>query len=221
MSIQESRIEVASRWGRPALYPVWRHADPSKKLAVLLPGHAYPLEAPLMWYAAKAALAAGYDVLGIEYGFQANRSPMKREDFPYVVQEARDALVTFLKDTAYRQFVWIAKSMGTAVTQELSQVRDSSENSYIFLTPVRQTIPFITSAERMMVVVGSQDPLFDAFDIEQISGLATVDLHVVPDAHHLLEIADDLDQTIVILRQVTQLCAEFCKTNVSPNDGGY
>lgn len=38
-------------------------ADPSR-VAVILPGKVYPITAPVLWFASKALLAAGWTVLG-------------------------------------------------------------------------------------------------------------------------------------------------------------
>ena len=54
-------------------------------LAVILPGIGYTLDRPILDYSKKLCLELGYDVLPIEYGFQAARKEFDKEKFQIVV----------------------------------------------------------------------------------------------------------------------------------------
>lgn len=101
MAAEHSRLEMTTRWGKSARFTYLKHSEGSEKLAVLFPGQAYNLDAPLMWYATKSAFAAGCDVLGVEYGFQANRSSIEQGDIPDVSAEVADSLEQFFHVTPY------------------------------------------------------------------------------------------------------------------------
>ncbi|KUO96463.1 alpha/beta family hydrolase [Ferroacidibacillus organovorans] len=179
----------------------------SSQLAVLFPGREYPLDAPLMWYAAKAAFSAGYDVLGIEYGYQANRTDLRMGDFDVLVSEALDAIDQLLTDS-YREVTFIGKSLGTMVQSRVAQQVSFYVGSHVFLTPVKPIIPFIQDAQRSMVVVGDCDPIFEATDIAQILNRPNVDVTVIPGANHALE-TEDAGASIRILGQTITLCERF------------
>jgi len=207
MSIIESTIEVASKWGKPALYRYGKQSDGSDKLWVVFPGQNYTLDAPLMWYSVSAVLQAHCDVLGIEYGFQSNRLSMQADDLSVVISEAADAISAFMQGKSYRKIGFIAKSLGTIVASELSHIH--AVNDFVYLTPLRDTIPFIQRSSSMLVIVGSLDPLFDADDVEKITGISGVHVHVMPGARHSLEIDGDIQSSLGILKRSISLCASF------------
>jgi len=210
VAAEHSRLEMTTRWGKSARFTYLKHSEGSEKLAVLFPGQAYNLDAPLMWYAAKSAFAAGCDVLGVEYGFQANRSSIEQGDIPDVSAEVADSLEQFFHVTPYQQQVFIAKSLGTAISDLALQQLTLPVRNHVYLTPLRQTIPFMQKAENILVVVGDQDDLFDAADVAQIADHANVRLHLIPQANHLLEVEEDYNLSLKILQQVTTLCGTFC-----------
>jgi hypothetical protein len=212
VTADRTTIEVNSRWGKPAMFPYLRHSEGAHKLAVLFPGQNYTLDAPLMWYAARAVFEAGCDVLGVEYGFQVNRTPIQSEDIPLVVTEISDTIGRMVQDSQYPQVVFIAKSLGTVIASQVLEVLNLSVRNHIFLTPLRRTIPFIQKVENMLVVVGDQDNLFGSSEIEQISKFPSVQLHVVTGANHGLEIDGDCKQSLIILQQVVNKCATFCES---------
>ena len=206
-----SIIEVPTHSGPlPAKYNYLTHTSSSSSLAILFPGKAYPLDAPVMWYSAKAAFDAGCDVLGVEYGYQANRIDFDMDNLEYVIDEAAEALNKVLMTGKYSNVVLIGKSIGTLVqTKVLSKVSFQIRN-HVFLTPLRPTIPAIREAENALVVVGDSDSSFGASDIAQITGLSGVKISIVPGADHGLETID-YRNSIDILKQVAILCGDFCR----------
>ncbi|KPV42231.1 alpha/beta hydrolase [Alicyclobacillus ferrooxydans] len=202
-------LKVPTKWGtQHASYPYVTHSSDSSKLAVLFPGRNYPLDAPLLWYAKKAAYAAGCDVLGVEYGYQANRADLVMEDLDTLVSEVVDALATHVS-RQYQSVTFIGKSIGTVVLAKvLSKVHFSVRNQ-VFLTPLRPVIPAIQSAERSLVIVGDRDPAFTASDVNEIRPSANAAIHVIPGADHSLEV-EDVGQSLDILKRVALLCTDFC-----------
>ena len=210
LTVEQTILSIPSRWGEPARWKYLNHTRGSDTLVVVFPGNPYTLDAPLLWYAARAAADTGCDVLGIEYGFQANRAPLRSEELPQLVAEVERALTDFVQHHAYQRGVVISKSLGTAISSQLSDRLPMTVNDHIYLTPLHSVITFMRQAQNMLVVVGDQDDLFTAADIEQVSGLPAVELMVVPGANHALEIAGHYDQSLVILQQVIHRCGQFC-----------
>ncbi|GMA61731.1 hypothetical protein NZD89_18495 [Alicyclobacillus fastidiosus] len=212
MNIQYTVVKVPSCFGASASYKFFRHTEGSDRLAVLFPGHGYTLDAPVMWYVARAALEAGYDVLGVEYGFQANRAAVQADKIPTVAREVATGLERCLEGVSYGRYVFVAKSLGTDVARLTSSTVSFPVEGYIFLTPLPRTVPFIESSGSMLVLVGGYDPLFTDSDISRISALSHVTLQVFPEADHGLEIDGNVTQSLVTLQETTELCRDFLKS---------
>lgn len=211
-------LTVKTEWGNlPAQYKYERHAGGAKTLAVLFPGRGYSLDAPIMWYAAKAAYGAGCDVLGIEYGYQANRVSFEMEGFERLVSEAVSALETVLTDSAYSDFVFIGKSLGTRVQSEVAKKAQLSVSRHVFLTPLQPVISSILASDRALVIVGDNDPAFTPEDVAAVRESAGVTVHIMAAADHSLETPDML-ASIGILQTTAQLCQAFCQPASSPEN---
>lgn len=205
-----STIQVSTRWGTiPASYSFIKQTTNSSKLAVIFPGRGYNLDAPLMWYSALAAYDSGCDVLGVEYGYQANRADFKVEEQSYLVDEIVSALENAVSGK-YSSVVFIGKSMGTIMQNEVLKSVSFSARNHVFLTPLRKVIPAIRQSENALLVVGDNDSLFGSSDITQVTNLSNVQLHVIPGADHGLE-TNDYRVSIDILKTTAVLCGDFCK----------
>lgn len=207
MTIRESTMIIPSRWGMPAIHRVERQAN-SSGLVVIFPGSRYPVDAPLLHYARRVALAHGFDVLSLEYGFQANRADVEREDFPSMADEAMQAIAQVAR--ADEPLIFVSKSLGTVVGTQVQQQLASTRpmRHHIFLTPLPAAIDVMKQTDHAVVVVGTADPLFGSNDIKAVEALGHVDLHAVTDANHALEVAD-YRQSLLILQDVAEWCGHF------------
>jgi hypothetical protein len=165
-----------------------------------------------MWYAEQAALHAGCDVIGVEYGYQANRSQLDMDELDSMIGEVADALNRIVT-RSYANVVFIGKSLGTIVQTEVTSKVDFFVRNHIFLTPLRPIISAICASENSLVVVGDNDGAFTAADIVQITDLPNVKINVLPGADHSLE-AKDYTESIGILKQVAKLCGDFCQPSM-------
>ncbi len=207
MTVRESTITIPSQWGRPAVHRLERRAN-SSGLAVIFPGSSYPVDAPLLHYARRAALANRFDVLSLEYGFQANRADVEREDFPTMAEEAMQAIATVARED--EPLIFVSKSLGTVVGTQVQRQLASTRpmRHHLFLTPLAAAIDVMKQTEHAMVVVGTADPLFGRDDIKAVEALGHVDLHAVTDANHALEV-EDYGASVRILYDVAEWCGHF------------
>ena len=78
----------------------------------------------------------------------------------------------------------------------------------LYLTPLEETIPYISEKD-CTVILGNRDKLFP--DITKIRNLPDVRLHVFENAVHSLEIWDDYERSLEILRKVAAIYHAFFK----------
>lgn len=187
-----------------------RQGERAAQLAILYPGFGYSCDMPLFYYIGNRLLAGGSDVLRVEYAY--NRQPEFRE-LPVPEQhdwqraDASGALDAVLQQDDYRQITIVGKSIGTrSMGHVLNSDPRLGDATALWLTPlfkddnVRRQI--LQTSARSLIVIGMNDPHYDAETLEEI---ALKDGNVVisiPNADHSLDIAGDVKASIGTLKQV-------------------
>ncbi|WP_372633691.1 alpha/beta hydrolase [Cohnella sp.] len=174
-------IQLSSFWGTSLRQRHISVREGNDRLAVLFPGRNYPCELPLLYYAGNAALQHGFDLLILEYGYQAARTQLHLSDLPKVIDESFESVLSVYEK--HDQIIFISKSLGTLVAGEVHQ-KLQAQVDHLFLTPLADTIPFI-QATNGIVIYGENDPLFGPKEVEQIKDRSRT--IVIPNADHGLE----------------------------------
>ncbi|MFL0270090.1 alpha/beta hydrolase [Candidatus Clostridium radicumherbarum] len=208
--INKSVIKVKSSWGHEIENLYLTNSPKSDSLVVLFPGSGYICDKPLLYYARKATLLYGCDVLSLEYGyFRSNEEPSL--DFKdRIVKESYEAVELCLSKS-YENIYFISKSLGTVVAGEVSELIGYEKVKNLFLTPTKDTVKHILKS-RCSIVVGTKDKFFTKGDIETVTN-SSVSVHIIENAVHSLEVDDDYTKSIHILSEVTNICADFVRSN--------
>lgn len=189
-------IHVQSFWGTELKQRHITVQEQNNKLVVLFPGKNYPCELPLLYYAGSTALQHHYDLLKLEYGYQATRTHLDIHDLSHVIDESYESIEKIINN--YKQVFFISKSLGTIVAGEVHR-RLRSSIVHVFLTPLSETIPYINDSNGV-VIYGGQDPSFTKEHAAQIeSGIKIME---IPRADHGLE-AGNVEENLNNLKVVT------------------
>lgn len=181
-----------------------------KSIVILFPGGNGSCDKPLLHYARKATLLSGCDVLSLEYGYYKANKSYEVEFFEQTVKEVNEAIQTCL-DNSYENIYFISKSLGTVIAGEISKLIGYDKVSNLFLTPTVNTIPHIINS-KCTVIIGTKDKFFSKEHIDKVNICPSVNLHIINNATHSLEIEDNYIESLEILGIVTKLCASFiCK----------
>lgn len=205
--INESFIKIKSSWGHDIYNHYLTHTPKSDSIVIIFPGAGYSCDRPLLHYARKATLLSGCDVLSLEYGYFKTNNSFKIEYLEQTIQEAYKAVQVALSNS-YKRIFFISKSLGTSVAGRITELIGYNKINNLFLTPISHTIPYITKSE-CTVIVGTKDNFFPKENIDLISKHSSVNLHIINDAKHSLELDEDWIGSIEILKDITQLCASF------------
>src|SRR5678816_3025345 len=92
MSVQPEVIKVQSRFGVTTHNTLLKQDRAADKLLIMLPGRAYTCDFPMLYYLRSAAVQQGYDVLSVEYGFQAAHSTFNPPQAPDLVADLNDTV---------------------------------------------------------------------------------------------------------------------------------
>ncbi|MDF2630848.1 MAG: hypothetical protein K0R39_4679 [Symbiobacteriaceae bacterium] len=183
------------------------HGGGASQLAVFFPGANYGCEAPLLWYARKAALLAGCDTLSLVYRHQVDLSRPFTEQMAYLVEEASAAIRRVIQPGCQRM-LFVSKSMGTVVAGEVAERLSHLPVSHLVLTPTPHAVPYLQRA-RGIVLTGTADPKFGEPHLSRIRGVDGLEVIAVPEAVHSLELDGDVAGSLRILGQVCEACARL------------
>lgn len=163
-----------------------------KKLAVLFPGIGYHCDKPLLYYSAKLARAAGYEVLPVPYaGFPEKvrgDGDKLRACFEIAWNQANEMLEP-VEWADYKDLLFIGKSIGTIVGARYATQKRLSVRS-VLLTPLVETFPFVMG--QAVAFHGTADPWAETSAIAASCEEKGVALYLTEGANHSLETGDAL-----------------------------
>lgn len=187
-------------------YEVQAYKRGDRPWAVVFPGAGYSAEAPLLWFARRAALDAGRNVLlvtdvldrdrddpvaWVEERCQAVLSHLRLQDaHPLLITKSTTSLAARVAAAEGLRAVWltplIADQGSTLVTQVLSGLR--------------------AGTEPRLLIGGSDDPNWDG---AVASTLPNAEILELPGADHALEVRDNLAKSLHYLGRVTEAVKRF------------
>ena len=179
-----------------------------RRLAVLFPGIGYHCDKPLLYYSAKLARAAGYEVLPVPYGGFPEKvrgdADKMRESFEIAWSQA-EAMLATVKWAEYRDILFVGKSIGTAVGCAYAHDHQISCRQILF-TPVEDTFRWAGSGA--IAFHGTADPWADTKVIEGCCAVTGIRLYETEGANHSLE-TGDVDRDIEIMRSTMRTVRDY------------
>lgn len=207
MSTHSEIIVTQSRTGSATHNILLQHDAGSEKLLILLPGRAYTCDFPVLYYLRKAALQLGYDVLSVEYGFQAARSDFNFAQLPDLMADVNDTLQPVLS-RGYKQVCLVGKSLGTPIASQVIHSLKDIGVSLILLTPVGESTHGLGTI-RTLAIIGTVDAAYSAEEVARFEGHTSVTWHVYEGLDHSLEYHGDWQKSAQILPEIIHVCTNF------------
>lgn len=171
--------------------------------AVILPGAMYLPDAPLLWFAREACLAAGRNVLAVWDTFDQRTDPQRWVD---------ERLEAALDRVADKTPLIIAKSLTTLAAADVARCGVPAA----WLTPLigRAGTPYATvvidglraSAAPCLLIGGTADPSWDSAVAHSIPRARVVE---VADADHTLQVPGNVARSIDALRTIAEAIEVF------------
>jgi len=177
-------------------------------LAVILPGYAYPCDAPLLFFLRLLLVESGWEVMTVDYRYNERARFLALPDAAkdeFIREEQRFLAARILGSAASRnRYLFAGKSLGTTAltiwrdTPELRAVEEKS--GFIWLTPA-QALPDIVriigaGSTPSLLVAGGSDPRFRRELVEPILGRKDCRFLIVPEAGHILESDEGVAKSI-------------------------
>ena len=178
-----------------------------RRLAVLFPGIGYHCDKPLLYYPAKLARAAGYQVLPVPYaGFPEKvrgDGDKMRASFEIAWTQAGEMLAN-VKWAACGDILFIGKSIGTIVASRYAAEKGLDVRS-VLLTPLQETFAFVRG--RAVAFHGTADPWAETGVIAAACAARGIPLHLTEGANHSLETGDVLRDVRTLEETVARIDA--------------
>ena len=183
----------------------------SDRLVILLPGRGYTIEHPVLFHLRYLALENGYDVLPVQYGYQAAGRELNAEEWPLLPQDVHAAADPILA-RGYRRVCIIGKSLGTPLAIELAQTVQAPEVSLILLTPIGAAMHAMSGLAHMraLAMIGTNDSLYSP-DIVAQTG-SQVQWKVLEGLDHGLFIEDNWRVSLDALNSILAVCEQFLRS---------
>lgn len=197
-------LMVPSFWKTEIRQKYYQLQEDNRKLVVLFPGKNYPCDKPLLHFAGASAIQCGYDLMVLEYGYQAARTDLDIHDLQRVIEESHESVQRII--SKYNEVVFISKSIGTIVAGEVHGKLDIPIK-HLFLTPIKDTIHYINRFKGL-VVYGSKDEVFNHELANQIKLDKGTEVIEIPNANHSLE-ADHALESVEILSKLVGIYMNF------------
>ncbi len=174
-----------------------------RKLVILFPGIKYSVDCPLLYYAKRKYMAAGYEILPIE-NYEVEEECSFEE---YIKRGTSNVERKFAgyDFSPYDEIVFVSKSMGTVVALNLEERYAIPNVKQVLLTPITLTFPFLKKEHRIAFMVsGTEDPLVDFPRLQEICQENSLPLMTIEGADHSLEIPGKVDRSLEIIREIVE-----------------
>jgi hypothetical protein len=208
MNLQNTTIDIPTHFGVTARNLFTYHDDPpSNKLLVMLPGRGYTCDYPLLYALRAMALQNGFDVLSVQYGFQAANIELTAEHIPHLQDEVAK-VVEPVFSRGYSHICIAGKSLGTPLAAELARNVATDEVSVIMLTPVAGAVEGIKH-QRTLAISGTADSLFARDLLPLLNKQGNLTWRVFDGLNHSLEVKNDWRASLAILPEIIATCENF------------
>ena len=207
--IKTSYVKEESFVGSDVYNDFYYHTDGGRSLVVIFPGSSYSCDRPLLHYARKIGLTHGHDVLCFSFGYGLPWRDKGQEIVDFQSEKCLGIVKKYQKNT-YNNIYFISKSVGCEIAGRVSEVLGYNEVKNCFLTPIKEAIPYVISS-KCMAVVGTKDEQISNEDILTMKECENVDLTLMEDAKHSLEIDLDVTKSLKILEKASSLMIDFIR----------
>lgn len=190
----------------------------SNKLAVLYPGYAYTLKAPVFFYLRELLSQEGFDILGIDYRYNENteflNAAEEEKDFWFANDCIAIGKAVKKFSRAYDRIVYVGKSLGTTVLMHQLKsdlIREKSE--LVFLTPGAYSAEIYTTINRInnktLIVYGAADKHHKKEDLELVKKRKDIFIREIAKAGHVFEEEGNIRQSVMNLTEVLEAIGGF------------
>jgi predicted alpha/beta-hydrolase family hydrolase len=212
-------LELKMHDGRPLPHTFFEGEGAG--LLIVLPGLHYGSDGPVLYHLAKQVQTAGWDTLGLMYGFQASVAVPWTDHVAEILAECEAAAGEAMGRRAYPLLGFVGKSLGSIVLAQLcAQGAVPDEALAAYLTPPMGNSlfdsTFAATRQPAYVAVGTADSFYSDQAVAGLRAGRPVLIRVIEGADHGLDVPGDLASTLRAVGQVVEDTSSFFLTGEIP-----
>lgn len=175
-----------------------------KGLVLLFPGIRYTVDMPLLYYPGLYYRQQGYKVVPVSYGAQFDQVEFHNQDITQEIGDAKTYCLPQLQAIDYSKYdsvIFVSKSLGTVIAGWAQQTLQISCKQ-IYLTPIKQTLPYMDSS--CMAIAGDTDQVLDPAVLKAYCKKHDIEYHVFPGGHRI-EVKKDISRNLKTIDAIVAL----------------
>lgn len=179
----------------------------ARGLAVFFPGRGYTCREPLMQKCIAHYAAQGYETRCLDFSMLPLQTVSTLEQAAALARPQAEAQLAGVDWQAYSDVAFVSKSLGTACAAWMEpRLPRGVRPNQLYLTPLPQTLPFVTGRSRVMgMVLGTEDRFLEAAVLREFCARYSLPCLIVPGVGHSLRRPDPAE-TEEIDRRIIALC---------------
>ena len=208
-------LKVVGYHDQPVPNTYITHSDRSTHLALFLPGYRFPVDMPPMHFTRRILLEQGADIFSVEYAYNRTNFmdlPQSEQD-RWISTDVFAACNTVLAQHPYEKITLVGKSIGTLAMAHLLADHRFQRATCLWLTPLLTVDWLCSRIEQVrphsLFIIGTSDRYYQPAILKQLEKVTDGHAVLIQDASHLLEIAGDIQKSILALSQIMQSIQEF------------
>ena len=205
-------LPLKSHDGRPLPHTFYEAEGTG--ILLVLPGLHYGPDGPALYLLAKRMQAAGWDTLGLTYGFQAAMTFPWTDHAGETLAECRAALEAVRLHRSYERIAVVGKSLGTILLVQLCAEGVVPEEARVahLTPPLGNPVfdgAFAETRQAAYIAIGTRDRFYDPAALQALAAKRPAYLRVLEGADHGLDVPGDLAATLRAVGQVVEDTTAF------------
>ncbi len=178
------------------------YQDDSSCLAVIFPGGGNSCDRPILHYLRSFLLSNNVDVLNISYTNLVNNEDSSDVQMERLVNSIMEALNQVMSDKIYRKKMFISRSAGNIISNELKIKKDIQVDKTVYISPTKDATKYLDTYPGL-IITGTNDYYISDTEVNDLVEKYKEKVLVFDQGTHSLE-NEDIEKTL-----------DFCKKSVT------
>ncbi|SFC86537.1 Alpha/beta superfamily hydrolase [Bacillus sp. OV322] len=189
--------------------------EDSEKLAILLPGAGYTVQAPILHYSTGVFINKSFDVLQVKYQYNNEfYADFSMDELSEAIKvDVHTVLDSVRAERTYENVYLIGKSIGTIAMSSVLEREEFKKAKAIWLTPLIQREDVLGSmagsVNKGLFIIGDRDHHYSEEEFLKAAENPNITTRLIPNVNHSLEYEEDIVESIDVLKSIIKDIENF------------